>query len=151
MALEVSVAYLHFVSVGLLASLLVAEFFLYRPVLTTGEARRVALVDLGYGLAALAVVVTGSLRAIYFAKGWEFYSRSPFFWAKIGVFLALAFLSLPPTFHFMSWRHALKAGEAPTLDPAQYRRMRLFIVIELMLLPFIPLFAVLMARGIGIR
>lgn len=148
---EVAFAYLHFVSLGLLYAFLVAELVAYRPRLTAEEAKTVAFLDLGYGLAALAAAATGFTRAFFLGKGWEFYAGNPLFWTKVAIFLAVAFLSLPPTFHFLSWRTALKAGRAPAIDPGQYRRMRGFIMAELSLLPLIPLFAVLMARGVGIR
>lgn len=151
MTLEIAFAYLHFVSLGLLYAFLVAELVAYRPRLSLAEAKTVAFLDLGYGLAALSAAATGFLRAFYFAKGWDFYSRNPLFWTKVGIFLAVAFLSLPPTFHFLSWREAFKAGHAPEIDPGVHRRMRGFIVAEILLLPLIPLFAVLMARGVGMR
>ncbi len=142
-------AYFHYLSLFGLAICLAFELSLYRPELTAPQARRLVLTDMTYGIFSLLVVGTGFARAFWFAKGWEFYSHNPIFWFKVGIVLVWAVLSLPPTFHFLSWRKDIAEKRAPEIDPVSYGRVRKCLVAQAGLIPVVPLLAVLMARGLG--
>jgi putative membrane protein len=133
-----------------LAAALLAEHLLFRPPLSAADARRLIRIDLIYGLSALIVLITGILRVLSFGKGADFYLGNPVFHAKFGVFLAVALLSVYPTVRFFSWRRSLGAAEGPAISPGQARRLRLILRIELLLLAFLPLLGVLVARGYGL-
>ena len=149
MLAQAAFAYLHFLSLFALVTCVVTEVTWYRPTLTREEARRLVFLDLTYGIVSVLVVGTGFCRALWFAKGWDFYLHNPIFWIKVGAFGVWALLSLPPTLHFLSWRKVVAAGQTPAIVPATYRRIRLFLHLELVLILVVPLLAVLMARGVG--
>jgi len=146
---EAIAAYAHYLSIFLTLALLAAEFVLFRPAMSATTVALLPRLDLAYLFGAIAIVVTGLLRVFFFAKGAEYYAANYVFWIKMAMFVAVALLSLPPTFAFMRNRTAA-AGGALTLDAAAYRRTRRFLHAELGIFFLIPLAAALMARGFGI-
>lgn len=143
-------AYLHFVAIFILFALLVLEHQMFRLPLNFKRARSLFRVDLAFGIAAGAVLVTGAMRAMRYGKGMDYYLHNSFFHAKVGLFVVVALLSIYPTVTFLRWRPAIKAGEVPAISPATARRVKMVIRIELAALLLIPLFATLMARGFGV-
>ena len=144
------IAYLHFVAILLLFALLVIEHQLMLQPLDLARARNLYRTDIAVGIVAGLVLFTGTVRAMHFGKGLDYYLGNSFFHAKVGLFIVIALMSLYPTQTFFKWRSALKAGELPTLSPTQARRVTLVIRIELLLLLLIPLLAALMVRGYGV-
>ena len=59
------------------------------------------ITDIVYGIAALALLVSGILRVIHFTG--EFYTQNPLFWWKVGIYLAVGGLSLYPTITYILW------------------------------------------------
>ena len=53
--------------------------------------------DVTYGIAGLAILVTGILRVKYFGQCGEFYLNNPIFWFKVSVYLIVSLLSLYST------------------------------------------------------
>ncbi|MBI3901436.1 MAG: DUF2214 family protein [Nitrosomonadales bacterium] len=137
-------AFLHFAAIFAVVAILSCQLIFCKGTLDTASVRRLAGLDRAYMIAAILAVATGLLRAFAGAKGWSFYSTNPFFWAKIATFIAIGLLSIPPTITFIRWRNN---GTQPNAD--EVARVRRYISWETMLLPLLPLFAVLMARGIG--
>jgi putative membrane protein len=113
--------------------------------------KTLALVDLLYVLAAVLALATGLLRLFIAGRGAFFYLNNPVFYIKIALFLAVGLISVLPTLQFMRWNRALKAGEERILRDRDILATRRYIALELALLAFIPLMAVLMARGIGLE
>ena len=70
------------------------------------------------------------------------------FYAKLALFLAVGLISIQPTLSFMRWRRSLD-DPAWKLPEAEQRRVRRLLMIEVHLAALIPLFAVVMARGLG--
>jgi putative membrane protein len=149
MLVQAAMAYLHYLSILLTGMFLAYELILLRPELGPREARLLGRIDRLYFGSALGILATGLLRVFWFAKGPEYYLANPVFYAKFGLFVVVALLSLPPTLTFLRWRPALAAGQAPVLSAAEMRRLRRFLHAELGLFLLIPLLAALMARGIG--
>jgi putative membrane protein len=149
MLTEALVAYAHVLSILLLGMCLAYELILYRRGLALREARLLLRIDLLYLFAALAVLASGLLRVFAVGKGSAFYLDNPVFYAKLALFLGVALLSLPPTFHYLRWRPALAAGQAPEVPEPVYRRIRRYLHAEMTLFLLIPLLAALLARGIG--
>ncbi len=142
-------AYAHFLSIFTLLALLVTETALYRqrmPAQTLALLRRV---DFLYLLAAIAVLVTGALRVFFFGKGAGFYAANPVFWAKLGLFLLVGLLSVPPTIHYIRAGKTAQGSEI-VIDPRTSRHIRGHLVAQLAIFALIPLAATLMARGIGL-
>jgi putative membrane protein len=133
----------HLLAFGIFG-LLFAEFVALRAVLDQAQIRRIAALDLAYGVSATLLVVIGFLRANLAAKGWAYYSHNAFFWAKIATFAVIALLSLPPTLAFNRWRRSVTLPDAAAL-----RGVRRYLHSELALFVLLPIFAAAMARGYG--
>jgi putative membrane protein len=142
-------AFLHHAAAFLLVAVIVVELVLLRGEITVASARTLLRMDSVYGLSAMVLLIVGFVRVVYTEKGAGYYFHSGPFLAKITLFIAVGLLSIVPTVRFLGWRKALRAGQAPAIDDAQRRRIRMIIHIELTLLFLIMLFAALMARGIG--
>lgn len=142
--LDLALAILHHLIVFGLIAIAFVEFVNVRSGMDAVAVRRVAAIDAWYGILAGLIVFVGFGRAIFAAKGWDYYAHNLFFWAKIGTFVAISLLSLPPTFAYLKWR---RAGAAPT-DGA-VASVRRYLWTEVLL--FAPLlgFAAAMARGYG--
>ena len=146
--LEPLVAYLHYLSIILTGGFLIGELVTCRPGMTREQLRRLPIMDIVFFTSALAALATGLLRLFIYSKGVSFYVGNPFFWVKMALFVIIATLSIRPTLAFIRWKRAIAAGGP---DPAgeEIAGVRRFIHVELGLLAFVPLMAVLMARGIG--
>jgi putative membrane protein len=124
--------------------ILFAEFVALQGTVNLAAIRRIAALDLCYGMLALLIVIVGFSRANFAAKGWAYYSHNGFFWAKIAVFAAIALLSVPPTLSFNRWKRSTTLPDAASL-----RAVRRFLHFELGLFVLLPAFAAAMARGYG--
>jgi putative membrane protein len=124
--------------------LLFAEFLALQGAPSQAAIRRIAALDMSYGVLALLIVIIGFGRANFAAKGWAYYSHNGSFWAKMSVFAAIALLSVPPTLAFNRWKRS-----ATLADEASLRAVRRFLQLELGLFVLLPIFAAAMARGYG--
>jgi putative membrane protein len=146
--MEPLIAYLHYLSIILLAGFLVGELVMCRAGMTTEQARRLAGIDAVFFASALVALATGLLRLFLYAKGVSFYTGNPTFWVKMALYVIIAVISITPTRTFLRWkRTAAERGTAPAGN--EIAAARRLIHIELGLLALMPLMAVLMARGIG--
>jgi putative membrane protein len=142
--LDLSLAIGHHMLVFALFGILAAELVLVRRGVDLATLGRVGKIDLWYGVLAALIIVVGFSRAVFAAKGWVYYSHNLFFHAKIGTFVLIGLLSVPPTIAYIRWR---RAGSIPT--DAQLASVRRFLWAELLLFAFLPAFAAAMARGYG--
>ncbi|MEE2977290.1 MAG: DUF2214 family protein [Pseudomonadota bacterium] len=149
MWLDALLAYLHYISIFTLIVFLTAEAVVLRPDMTPEIRKRLGRYDAVYGVAAVAVVVTGVLRVIYGAKGYAFYVHNPVFHIKIGLFILVGLLSIVPTINILRWNKQGKTLPDFVPTPSEIAKTRRWVMIESHLIIFIPLAAVLMARGIG--
>jgi len=147
--IDAFVAYIHYLGMMTLMAALVSEHLLIGGDFDLARARQLVMVDLIYGVAAGAVLVTGVLRMFYFGKGAAFYLENPLFHAKLGLFIFLALLSVYPTVQFRSWRPGVKAGQLPDVPRTRLTGMRRVVRLELLAVVLIPLLAVMMGRGFG--
>ena len=144
--LDLGLAIGHHILVFALFGILAAELVLVRRGVDVATIARVGKIDLWYGVLAAAIIVVGFSRAVFAAKGWAYYSHNLFFHAKIGTFVLIGLLSVPPTIAYIRWR---RAGAAPT--DAQVASVRGYLWAELALFALLPAFAAAMARGYGLR
>ena len=149
MWLDAILAFLHYASILMLFGFLVTEVMLFRTSFDPKIIRLLGRIDLWYFGAAIATLVTGLLRLVYGAKGPDFYLNSWPIYVKIGLYLAVALVSVPPTLTFVRWRRALDRDSNWRVLEAERLKMKRFIMFELHLAALIPLFAVIMARGLG--
>jgi putative membrane protein len=147
---KAGVAYVHYLSVMLCFGALVLERRLIKPNPNRQEAILMVITDVVYGIAALALLVSGILRVLHYGQGAEFYTANPLFWTKVGLYLAVGTLSLYPTVTYILWAIPLRKGELPQVSEALANRLGWFLNIELAGFAAIPLLATLMARGVGL-
>ncbi len=142
-------ATLHHIFAFTLTACLIYEFIAYRKELSVGEARRIQRVDLAYGISAGLLIVIGLLRVYFFEKGSNYYFHNHLFWMKMALFAIVGLLSIFPTVRFLKWNSALKANLAPQIQDAEFKRVHLFLWLELAGIVLILFAAPMMARGLG--
>jgi Predicted membrane protein len=147
-AKSAGVAYVHYLSFMLCFTALVVERRLLRPDPDRRAATAMVITDIIYGLAALALLVSGILRVLYFGQGSAFYTNNPLFWWKVGLYLSVGALSLYPTITYILWAIPLRKGELLKVSEAWATRLGWIINVELVGVAFVPLLATLMARGV---
>ena len=140
-------AFLHHLCAFTLVAAVAIEFTLIRQELTLASARRLQATDLVLGMAAGLLLFIGLLRVFLFEKGAEYYWHSHAFLAKFALFIIVGLLSIIPTMEFLSWRGAIRAGQAPVMDAVTRKRVTMVLHIELAAIAIILLCAAIMARG----
>jgi putative membrane protein len=80
-----------------------------------------------------------------------FYAASPFFHAKLGLFVLVGLLSVYPTIRFIRWGAQTRQGLAPVVTADEYRWIMLMLRAELIGLLGVALCASLMSRAVGFR
>ena len=115
------------------------------------EAISMVVADIIYGIAGIALLVSGIYRVIKFGHGAEYYTQNPIFWTKIIIFALVGSLSLYPTITYIMWAIPLNKGKLPEVASNLVARLKLILNVELIGFALIPFFATLMARGIGLN
>lgn len=149
MWLDAILAFLHYIAIFMLFGFLATEALAFRGNLEEKMIRLLGRIDLWYFGAAIAALVTGFLRLVFGAKGPDFYLDAWPVYVKIGLFLAIALISVSPTLTFIKWRRALDHDPNWHVPEEERLKVKRFVMIELHLAALIPLFAVIMARGLG--
>ena len=145
-----TVAYIHYLSFMLCFGALIYERISLKPNPNRKETISMVIADIVYGIAGVALLVSGIYRVIKFGQGSEFYTQNPNFWAKITIFALVGSLSLYPTITYVLWAVPLSKGTLPSVTENLVSRLRLIINIELIGFASIPLLATIMARGVGL-
>jgi putative membrane protein len=75
--------------------------------------------------------------------------HNPSFWAKIAAFAVVGLISIRPTLRIVAWQKRAKTDAAfvPPLD--EVGALRRLMLLEIHVFALIPIFAAMMARGIG--
>ena len=149
MWLDAILAYLHFTAIFVFFSFLVVETMMMRGTLEASQVRVLGRVDIWYFGAAIAVLVTGFSRLVWGAKGPDFYLASWPIYVKVLLFLAVGVISVAPTLRFIRWRRMFERDPAWQVPVAERALVRRLVMIEVHIAALIPLFAVIMARGLG--
>ena len=149
MWLDAILAFLHYTAIFMLFGFLVAEAMLFRATLDEKTIRLLGRLDLWYFGSAIAALVTGFLRLVFGARGPDFYLNAWPIYAKVGLFLVIAVVSVTPTLTFIKWRRALDHDPHWQVPEGERQRMRRLVMVQLHLAAAIPLIAVVMARGLG--
>jgi len=144
------VAYIHYLGIILCFASLLFERLTLKVNLTRNETISMIVADVIYGLAGIALLITGILRVKYFGQGGDFYTSNPIFWIKVTLYLIVGALSLYPTFTYILWAIPLSKNKLPKISDKLVKRFKLIITTELLGFATIPFFATLMARGIGL-
>lgn len=145
MTAEITLRYMHFISIFAIVSSLVSEHLLLKKALTRAEVGRLSRIDAVYGIAALTLITVGlTLWLGSFGKPAVYYTKNWIFHTKLTLFLTVGLLSIYPTSFF------IKNRKGDPMEVITIPRSIFWIVrIELLLIFIIPLLAGLMAHGIG--
>ncbi|HUQ27618.1 MAG TPA: DUF2214 family protein [Usitatibacter sp.] len=149
MWLDAVLAYLHFISIFLLFATLTTQLVTMKGALDAQIVKRLGRIDILYFVSAIAVLVTGFLRAALGAKGADFYFNSWPIYAKLVLFLAVGVISIKPTLSFIQWRRMFEKDASWSIAADEQARIRRLISMEVHLAALIPVFAVIMSRGLG--
>lgn len=151
MPLEALLAYLHIAAILMVTVFLTSQAALLRSEwLNEAVVRRLARVDLVYGIAAVLLLATGLARTWWGMKGAGWYWSQPLLHLKLTLFVVIGLMSIVPTLRYRRWVRALDAGQGLP-DEAAVRATRKLVMWEAHLLVLIPIAAVCLARGIGTR
>jgi putative membrane protein len=136
--------YFHFFAIFGIAGTIIIENIAIQPAITSEDVRNLIKVDTVYQVCLILVLLIGLTLWVGVGKDSSFYSENPLFLVKIGLFTLLALISIYPTLFYR--KNKDNNGEkipVPSVVP-------LILKAKLALLLIIPLFAFLMARGIGL-
>lgn len=147
---DLLLAVAHHLLVFSLAAILAIELATVRPGLSGAGLRRLGIVDMHYGLIATLILIIGFARVYMGVKDPEAYLGNWAFWAKIGAFVVVGLLSAPPTIRILQWRKRARAEPDFALGHAEVKAVRPYLVAEFAVFALIPVFAAMMARGIGL-
>jgi putative membrane protein len=147
MTLEALLAYAHFLAILTMVVFISSEAALCRPEWINAKVvERLGKVDMVYGIAALAVLLTGIARTWWGIKGTSWYWSNGLLHLKLALFIAAGLISIKPTLMFRRWGKQLAAGGGLP-DDTQVRLARKLVMVQAHLVALIPLAAVFLARG----
>jgi putative membrane protein len=149
MTLEALLAYAHILAILSLVVFSSSEAALCRVEwMNSKVVERLVTVDRIYGVAAVGVLLTGLARTWWGVKGTAWYWTDWLLHLKLGLFVAVALMSIKPTLMFIRWRRQLRTdGALP--DEGQVRLARKWVMVQAHVIAIIPLAAVFLARGFG--
>ena len=145
------VAYVHYLGIILCFGSLLFERLTLDIDLDRNQTISMIIADVIYGIAGVAILVTGILRVKYFGQGGDFYTENPIFWIKVVLYILVGLLSLYPTITYITWAIPLSKNKLPEISQNLVDKFRIIILTELVGFSIIPLFATFMARGIGLN
>ena len=147
MTVEAVLACLHLLALLTMVVFLSSEAALCRAEwMNAAVVKRLARLDMIYGMAALAVLATGLARLFLGPKGLGWYVSQPLFHLKMTLFVIGVLLSFKPTAVFRRWLRQLRDnGALPAA--AQVQATRKWVMWQAHLIPVIAAVAVFYARG----
>ena len=134
------VAYVHYLGIILCFGALMFERFILKINLSKNETISIIIADWVYGIAGLAILITGILRVKYYGQGGEFYTSNTIFWVKISLYILIGLISLYPTTTYILWAIPLSKNKLPVISETLVKRFKLIIVTELIGFAVIPFF-----------
>lgn len=149
MWIDAVLAYLHYIAIFILFAFMTVQAVLLRGPLEERTVRLLGRMDVWYFGSAAAALVTGFMRAGMGVKGGDFYFGAWPIYVKIGLFLVVGIVSVYPTLAFIRWKRALEHDAAWRVPADEQARIRKLVMVEVHLAALIPVFAVIMARGLG--
>tara|TARA_Y100001978_G_scaffold188763_1_gene190450 strand:- start:628 stop:1101 length:474 start_codon:yes stop_codon:yes gene_type:complete len=144
------VAYVHYLGIILCFGALIFERIILKINLSKKETISIIIADVIYGIAGLAILITGILRVKFYGQGGEFYTSNPLFWIKVSLYIIVGLISLYPTTTYILWAVPLSKNKLPVISENLVKRFKVVMMTELVCFAVIPIFATLMSRGIGL-
>ena len=149
MVLDAILSYLHYAAIFLLFAFMTVEVILMRGTLDLERVLLLGRYDIWYFGAAAAALFTGFLRLGLGAKGASFYTDHWPLYVKIALFVVVGLVSVKPTLAFVRWKRMMEKDPAWRVPDEERRAIRKLLMLEIHLAALIPVFAVMMARGLG--
>ena len=150
MWLDAALAYLHFAAIFTLFAFLTVQAMLLRASpLDERLVRLLGRADIWAAGAAGVTLLSGFLRAGLGAKGGDLYFNAWPIYVKIGLFVVVGLMSIKPTLNYIRWRKAYEQDPGFTVPPAEHASTRKTVMAEVHIAALIPIFAVVLARGLG--
>jgi putative membrane protein len=147
MTLEAVLAAMHLLAILTLVVFLTSEAALCRTEwMNPDVVKRLARLDLIYGITALVLLATGLARLFLGVKGVSWYVSQPLFHVKMTLFVLMALISIKPTLTFRRWLKVLNNSGALPSD-AEVRSTRRWVMVQSHVLPVVAVIAVFWARG----
>ena len=122
------VAYVHYLGIILCCGALIFERIILKINLSKNETISIIIADVIYGIAGLAILITGILRVKYYGQGGEFYTSNPIFWVKVSLYIVIGLISLYPTTTYILWAIPLSKNKLPVISENLLRRFKLIIM-----------------------
>ncbi|WP_115720248.1 DUF2214 family protein [Gallaecimonas mangrovi] len=136
--------YLHFLGMLVMMAALVCEHMLLSPTMTATQLKKLARLDIVYGISALVVFIAGISLWFWVGKPAAFYSQNWVFHLKVTLFVLILALSILPSLFFI---RASRSGAETVALP---KVVIMLVRTEMLVMLIIPLLAVLMAKGVGL-
>jgi putative membrane protein len=149
MTTDLILAIIHHLLVFSLAAILATESVLVQQDLSSSTIKLLARVDRFYGAIAGAIILVGFGRVFFGLKGWEYYIYYWAFWAKMAAFAAVGLLSIQPTRRVLAWDRAVSKDDSFRVPEPEIGEARRYVRAEVGFFFLIPIFAAIMARGVG--
>lgn len=151
MVFETGLAIFHWLAILTLVVFISSEAALCRVEwLNAAVVKRLQRVDLIYGIAAVAVLASGLLRAFLGIKGSAWYWSQPLLHTKLTLFVIVGLISIKPTLTFRRWGRELGAsGRLP--EAAEIAATRRLVMIQAHLILVFPILGAMLARGVLTR
>ena len=140
--------YVHLVFIIVVISCITIELITLKPTMSYKTVNWLSKVDGFYGFAAIIVVTTGILNWLQFGKGAAYYNNNSLFILKFSLFVLVGLLSIYPTVMILRLKKRNKHEQPEAIEMSGYATVRKVIILELIIMLFIPLLAELMANGI---
>lgn len=139
---------LHYIVVFLLVGTVTAEMYLLKLTPSVETVRVIARADMVYGIAAVAVLLSGISGVLHSGKGAPYYLHNAAFHAAITFFILAGLLSIAPTIRYLRWKKAANSG-GPLPTAAEWSAQRKWAHMQLGLIAAIAVCMSMMARGVG--
>ena len=149
MWLDATLAYLHYAAIFTLFAFLTVQAMVLRYPLDERLVRLLGRADIWAAGAAGATLITGFVRAGFGAKGGDFYFNSWPIYVKIALFVVVGLMSIKPTMAYLRWRKAYERDASFSVPATEHATMRKIVMAEVHIGALIPVFAVIMSRGLG--
>lgn len=140
---DILIRYFHFLAIFVMFALLTCEHFLLKAQVHNAVFKRLAVIDMAFGISAVVALVCGLGLWFLVGKPAGFYSSNWVFHTKVTLFLLAAGVSVIPTLFILKNRKL----DNDIIDVP--KSIIMCVRVELLLLCIIPLLAVMMANGVG--